>query len=119
MYRKNRVFDCKNRAKGWGGFEWAVFTHKRKSVKNFIKCLIFNDLLFYAILYASFTQALRKIAFLPKMCYNKASHMLKLLDFQRFRKHQASACLSMLLRIFTVLGGWVKGRVQSKGAKQG
>jgi len=56
----------------------------RKSVKNFSKCLIFNDLLFYAILYACFTHALRKLASLIKVCYTKTKPTHQLLDFQRF-----------------------------------
>jgi len=57
----------------------------RKSVKIFIKCLIFNDLLFYAILYASFTQALRKLyASLKPLIFNALPNIKQVLDFQRF-----------------------------------
>jgi hypothetical protein len=80
----------------WGGWG-AVFTHMRKCVKKSLKCLIFNDLLFYARLYASFTQLLRKLAFFTKICDNnlQATHKplifnalqipLKRLIFNAFR----------------------------------
>jgi hypothetical protein len=62
--------------------------------------LIFNGLLFYGI----FTVALRWL-------YGNR----KTFDFQRFANITQTLDLSTLLRIFTVLGGWVKGRVLSKG----
>jgi len=60
MYRKNEFLTAKIVPSGWGRKSGrVVFTHMRKSVKNFTKCLIFNGLPYYAFYYASFTQALR------------------------------------------------------------
>ncbi len=84
---------------GWvGGFEG--YPKNPKTPKNFIKCLIFNGLVFWGGFGAA----------LGWLC-----GVLKLLDFQRFAKHQASACPTMLLSILRCWAEWVNGRVLCKG----
>jgi hypothetical protein len=57
MYRKNEVLTAKISANGRGGSAglvgW-VFLHMQKCRKKLLKCLIFNGLLYSAILSASF-----------------------------------------------------------------
>jgi len=73
---------------GWG-LGRRVFTHMRKSVKNFSKCLIFNDLLFHAILYASFTHALRMLyANRKTFDFQRFANIKQVLVFQRFYASQ-------------------------------
>jgi hypothetical protein len=104
------------RGRGKGRVFGHVFRKNRKTEKNFSKSLIFNGLTLFGILFGGFSVAFRWLFGAEKI-----------LDFQRFAKHHASACLSMLLRIFTVRGWGVKqgirwlglvfGLVLSKGAK--
>jgi hypothetical protein len=58
MYRKNRVFDCKNRANGLGGSVGLVggsFRYNRKTVKEFHQVLDFQR---FAVFTVVFTVAL-------------------------------------------------------------
>ena len=59
MYRKNGRVACKNRAKGWGWVLGYVWVEKPKNRKNFSKCLIFNGLMLFGILFGSFSVAFR------------------------------------------------------------
>jgi hypothetical protein len=80
----------------WGGF----FCICRKCRKKLLKCLIFNGLLYSAILSASFLQCLKPLIF------NDFLTSSKCLFFNAFL-HLCGA------------GWWVKGRVLSKVDKQG
>jgi hypothetical protein len=84
-----------------GGSKGVVFTLNRKTVKNLIKCLIFNDLLFYGILYGGFTVALRFCANFVKTYDNKPKQCVKSLTFNALRT--SSKCL--IFNGFAVLGG--------------
>jgi len=70
--------------------------NNRKTVKKLLKSLIFNDLPFYG----AFTVPLR--------CFYGT---VKPLIFNTLQT--SSKCL--IFNAFAVLGGWVKGRVLSKG----
>jgi hypothetical protein len=93
MYRKNGRVACKNRASGQVVGLVVVFAVHCKTAKNFTKCLIFNGFLFYAILYASFTHALRKLTILLKTCDNKTTQRINSLIFNALQTSRK--CLSL------------------------
>ncbi len=109
-YRKNEFSQCKNRANGSGGLGRVFFGRKLKNWKDFSQVLDFQRFDAFQWLFSGFSVAFQFYAYLLKTCYNKLLAVLKLLGFQRFAKHQASACPTMLSRI---LGG--SGRVCIKG----
>ncbi len=67
---------------GWSGrgSDLGATLTTPKTPKNFIKCLIFNGLVFWG----SFGVALGFLAIFQKTCYNKTQPTHQLLDFQRF-----------------------------------
>jgi len=74
-----------------------------KTPKNFVKCLSFNDLLFWSSLWSGFGVALEWLWSAPKsLIFNDLQTSLKRLIFNGFTH-------------LLVLCGWVKGRVLSKG----
>jgi len=105
MYRKNGRVACKNRAKGWGWVLGYVWVEKPKNRKNFSKCLIFNGLMLFGILFGSFSVAFRWLFGVWKTFdFQRFANIKQVLDFQRF--YASLRC-----------GGGVFCMVQSKGAK--
>ena len=81
MYRKNGRVACKNRAKGWGGSWGGVFSHMRKCEKKFIKCLIFNGLIFFAIFSHPFRKLFAKLTSSKKCVITKPAKRINSLIF--------------------------------------
>jgi hypothetical protein len=88
-----KIVPTGGRVGGLGGW---VFSANRKTEKNFSKCLIFNGLMFFGSLFGGFSVAEKPLIF------NALPTSRKRLSLNAFT-HLYGA------------GGWVKGRVLSKG----
>ena len=102
MYRKNRVFACKNRANGRGGSAGlgVGLFGKTEKLKRILASAWFSTVWCFSVafqwLFSGFSETEKCLIF------NASQTSLKRLIFNAFTH-------------LLVLGGWVKGRVLSKG----